>query len=167
MNKKIEQAFNDHLNAEFFSSYLYLSMANCFTAKNLDGMAGWMRIQAEEERAHGMKFLNFIHQRAGRVTLQKIDQPQHEWTTPIEAFQQAYDHECEVSRKIDVLVDLATKENDHAAIAFLQWFVSEQVEEEATALAIVDKFKMVGDHPMGILMMDAQLGQRAGAAAGR
>lgn len=167
MNEKIEQAFNDHLNAELYSSYLYLSMANCFTAKNLDGMAGWMRLQSEEERAHGMKFLDFINQRGGRVALQKIDQPQLEWATPLEAFQQAYGHECEISHKIDALVDLATKESDHAAVNFLQWFVSEQVEEEANALAIVDKLKMVGDHPMGVLMMDAQLGQRTAAPAGR
>lgn len=162
MNKTMEKAFNDHLNAELFSSYLYLSMANCFTSKNLDGMAGWMRLQSEEERAHGMKFLGFIHQRAGRVELQKIDQPQLDWATPLEAFQQAYEHECEISRKIHALVDLATKEGDHAAVNFLQWFVSEQVEEEANALGIVDKLKMVGDHPMGILMVDGKLGARAG-----
>ena len=165
MNKKIEQAFNAHLNAEFFSYYLYLSMANCFTAKNLDGMASWMRIQAEEERAHAMKFLNFINQRNGRVTLQQIAQPPLDWTTPLEAFQQAYEHETEISGKIGALVDLATKEGDHAAVAFLQWFVSEQVEEEATALAIVDKLKMIGDNLMGILMVDAQLGQRTAAPA--
>ena len=161
MNKKIEQAFNDHLNAEFFSSYLYLSMANCFTAKNLDGMASWMRLQAEEERGHGMKFLDFIHQRGGRVLLQQINQPQLDWATPLEAFQQAYDHELEISKRIGALVDLATKENDHAAVNFLQWFVAEQVEEEANALAVVDKLKMVGDNVMGILTMDGRLGQRA------
>ncbi|MCU0980409.1 MAG: ferritin [Pirellulaceae bacterium] len=161
MNKKIEQAFNDHLNAELFSSYLYLAMANCFTAKNLDGMAGWMRLQAEEERGHGMKFLDFIHQRGGRVLLQQINQPQLDWATPLEAFQQAYDHELEISKRIGALVDLATKENDHAAVNFLQWFVAEQVEEEANALAIVDKLKMVGDNVMGILTMDGRLGQRA------
>jgi ferritin len=161
MNKKIEQAFNDHLNAELFSSYLYLAMANCFTAKNLDGMAGWMRLQAEEERGHGMKFLDFIHQRGGRVLLQQINQPQLDWATPLEAFQQAYDHELEISKRIGALVDLATKENDHAAVNFLQWFVAEQVEEEANALAVVDKLKMVGDNVMGILTMDGRLGQRA------
>jgi len=161
MNKKIEQAFNDHLNAEFYSSYLYLAMANCFTAKNLDGMASWMRLQAEEERKHAMKFLDFIGVRRGRVTLKQIDQPPLEWATPLEAFQQAYDHECEISRKIDALIDLATKEGDHATVNFLQWFVSEQVEEEAQALAIVEKLKMVGDHPMGILQMDGRLAQRA------
>jgi len=166
MNKKIEQAFNDHLNAEFFSSYLYLSMANCFTAKNLDGMASWMRLQSEEERVHAMKFLDFINQRGGRVALQQINQPQLDWAAPLEAFQQAYNHEIEISQKIDALVDLATKESDHAAVNFLQWFVSEQVEEEANALAIVDKLKMVGDNMMGVLMMDAQLGQRTAAPAG-
>ena len=166
MNKKIEQAFNDHLNAEFFSSYLYLSMANCFTAKNLDGMASWMRLQAEEERCHAMKFLDFINQRGGRVALQQINQPQLDWAAPLEAFQQAYNHELEISQKIDALVDLATKESDHAAVNFLQWFVSEQVEEEANALAIVDKLKMVGDNMMGVLMMDAQLGQRTASPAG-
>jgi ferritin len=166
MNKKIEQAFNDHLNAEFYSSYLYLAMANCFTAKNLDGMASWMRIQAEEERMHAMKFLDFINQRGGRVALQQIDQPPLDWSAPLEAFQQAYDHELEISSKINTLVDLATKEGDHAAVNFLQWFVSEQVEEEANALAIVAKLKMIGDNLMGILMVDAQLGQRAAAPAG-
>jgi len=161
MNKKIEQAFNDHLNAEFYSSYLYLAMANCFSAKSLDGMASWMRLQAEEERAHAMKFLDFINVRGGRVTLKQIDQPPLEWSAPLEAFQQAYEHECEISRKIDALVDLATKEGDHAAVNFLQWFVSEQVEEEDHALGIVEKLKMIGDHPMGILTMDGRLGQRA------
>ncbi len=167
MNKKIEKAFNDHLNAESYSSYLYLAMANCFTAKNLDGMASWMRIQSEEERMHAMKFLDFINQRGGRVELQQINQPPRDWSAPLEAFQQAYDHELEISSKINVLVDLATKEGDHAAVNFLQWFVSEQVEEEANALAIVDKLKMIGDNLMGILMVDAQLSQRtAGPAAG-
>jgi ferritin len=166
MNKKITQAFNDHLNAEFFSSYLYLSMANCFTAKNLDGMASWMRLQSKEEHVHAMKFLDYINQRGGRVALQQINQPQLDWAAPLDAFQQAYNHELEISQKIDALVDLATKESDHAAVNFLQWFVSEQVEEEANALAIVDKLKMVGDNMMGVLMMDAQLGQRTASPAG-
>ena len=163
MNKKIEQAFNDHLNAELYSSYLYLAMANCFTAKNLEGMASWMRLQAEEERSHAMKFLDFINVRDGRVTLKQIDQPPLEWATPLEAFQQAYEHECEISRRINGLVDLATKEGDHAAVNFLQWFVSEQVEEEAHALGIVDKLKMIGDNPTSILIMDGRLAQRAGS----
>ncbi len=161
MNSKIQQAFNDHVNAELFASYLYLSMANCFTAENLDGMAAWMLAQSDEERGHAAKFMDFINQRSGRVELQQIDRPPHAWATPLDAFQQAYDHECEVSRRIDSLVDLAITEHDHAAVNFLQWFVSEQVEEEASVLAIVDQLKMVANHPMGILMVDGRLGQRA------
>ena len=165
MNEKIEAAFNDQLNAEVYSSYLYLSMANYFAAENLDGMAQWMRVQTDEEREHGMKFLDFINQRGGRVILQQIDTPKHEWASPLEAFQDAYEHECLISSKINDLVNLAMQEGDHAANTFLQWFVSEQVEEEATAQATVDKLKMVGDHMMGLLMMDQQLGQRTADAA--
>jgi ferritin len=166
MNKKIEDAFNAQLNAELFSSYLYLSMAQCFAAKNLDGMAGWMNIQAEEERVHAMKFVDFINERGGRVHLKQIDEPKAEWSSPLEAFQDAYNHECLISSKINDLVNLAIAEADHAANTFLHWFVTEQVEEEATALGIVEKLKMIGDNTMGILMMDRELGQRTAAPAG-
>lgn len=164
MNKKIEKAFNEHLNAEFFSAYLYLSMANYFTSHNLEGMTAWMRIQTEEERMHGMKFVDFINDRGGRVILQKIDQPKTDWGSPLEAFREAYEHEQLISRKINELVDLAIKENDHAANTFLQWFVSEQVEEEATVQAIVGKLELIKDNGMGLLMIDQQLGQRTAAA---
>ena len=160
MHKKIEKAFNEHLNAEFFSAYLYLSMANYFAAKNLEGMVSWMRIQTDEERMHGMKFVDFINDRGGRVILQQIDQPKTDWDSPLEAFQEAYAHEQLISRKIGELVDLAVKENDHAANTFLQWFVSEQVEEEATVQAIVGKLELIKDNGMGLLMIDQQLGQR-------
>ena len=165
MKKDTEQAFNDHLNAEFFSAYLYLSMANYFAAENLDGMATWMRVQSEEERVHGMKFVDFINDRGGRVALQKIDQPAIEWKSPLAAFQEAYDHECLISGKINELVDLANKQNDHAAHNFLQWFVSEQVEEEATAQRIVEQLKRVGDNPVGLMIIDQQLGSRTFAPA--
>jgi ferritin len=167
MNKKIEEAFNEHLNAEFYSSYLYLSMANCFAAQNLEGMAGWMRIQTEEERMHAFKFMDFINERGGRVILKQIDQPRTEWSSPLEAFQDAYSHECLISSKINDLVNPAIEEKDHASNTFLQWFVSEQVEEEATALGIVEKLKLVDDNTMGLLMMDSQLAQRAPSAPGQ
>lgn len=161
MNQKIEQAFNAHINAEVYSSYLYLAMSNCFVAKNFDGMGKWMRLQAGEEYGHAMKFLDFIHQRSGRVLLQAIAQPQLDWESPLAAFQQAYEHELAISRKIDALVELAVAEKDHAAANFLQWFVNEQVEEEAHALAIVEQLKMVGESPISLLMMDRQLGSRS------
>ncbi len=160
MDKKIEKAFNDHLNAEFFSSYLYLSMANYFAAASLEGMSAWMRIQTDEERLHAMKFIDYMNDRNRRVKLEKIDQPKTDWDSPLEAFQEAYAHEQLISKKINDLVDLAIKENDHAANTFLQWFVSEQVEEEATVSTIVGKLELVKDNPMGLLMIDQQLGQR-------
>ncbi len=165
MDKKIEKAFNDHLNAEFFSSYLYLSMANYFAASNLEGMTNWMRIQTDEERFHAMKFIAFINDRGGRVVLEQIDKPKTDWASPLEAFQEAYAHERLISKKINALVDLAIKESDHATNTFLQWFVSEQVEEEATAQAIVGKLELIRDNPMGLLMIDQQLGARAPSAA--
>jgi ferritin len=165
MNKKIEAAFNAHLNAEFYSSYLYLSMANYFASKNLAGMTSWMRVQAGEEDLHAKKFIDFVNDRGGRVVLEQIDKPKIEWSGPLEAFQDAYNHECLISSKINELVNLALAEADHAANSFLQWFVAEQVEEEATAQAIVEKLKMIGDNSMGILMIDDQLGQRTPAAA--
>lgn len=164
MDKKIEDAFNDQINAELYSSYLYLSMANYFAAENLDGMTAWMQIQTDEERIHAMKFLDYINERGGRVALKQIDEPKFEWASPLDAFQDAYNHECMISGRINDLVNLANAENDHAAGTFLQWFVTEQVEEEATALGIVEKLKMIGDNPVGILMIDQQLGQRPAAA---
>jgi len=161
MDKKIEKAFNEHLNAEFFSAYLYLSMANYFAAENLEGMANWMLVQAGEERMHAMKFVDYINDRGGRVLLQQIDQPKTDWHSALEAFQEAYEHEQLISKKINDLVDMAIKENDHAANTFLQWFVSEQVEEEAVAQAIVGKLELIRDNPMGLLMIDQQLGQRS------
>lgn len=173
MNKNIEAAFNEHLNAELFSSYLYLSMANYFTSKNLEGMANWMRIQTDEERLHGVKFIDHINNRGGRVILKQIEGPKVEWASPLEAFQEAYAHELMISSRINALASLAIKEGDHAANAFLQWFVNEQVEEEANVLRIVEKLKLIGDNGMGLMMIDEQLGQRvpspaapAGAEAG-
>jgi ferritin len=167
VNTKIEKAFNSHLNAEFFSAYLYLSMANYFASQNLEGMLAWMRIQVEEERMHGLKFVQFINDRSGRVILEQIEKPKTDWSSPLEAFQDALEHEQLISKKINELVDLAIKESDHAANSFLQWFVTEQVEEEANVQAIVAKLGLIKDNSMGLLMIDEQLGQRtpgAGAA---
>ncbi len=165
MDKRIEDAFNEHLNAEFFSAYLYLSMANYFAAENLEGMASWMLVQTDEERLHAMKFLAYINDRGGRVVLEQIDKPKTKWESPLEAFQEAYAHEQLISKKINDLVDLTIKANAHAAGNFLQWFVGEQVEEEATVQAIVGKLSLIRDNPMGLLMIDQALGQRTASAA--
>lgn len=165
LNSKMQDALNHQINAELFSSYLYLSMSAYFESAGLPGMANWMRVQAAEEQIHAMKMFAFINERDGRVLLEAIEKPKVEWNSPLEAFQEAYQHEQKVTGLINGLADLAMSEKDHAASNFLQWFVNEQVEEEATARAICDKLKLVGDHGHALLMIDGELGRRAAPAA--
>jgi len=164
LSPKMEEALNKQLNAELFSSYLYLSMSAWFESANLTGMANWMRIQAQEELTHATKFFDFILERNGKVTLVQVEAPKTAWDSPRDAFQAAYEHECKISGLINGLVDLALQESDHACNAFLQWFVSEQVEEEASVLTIVDKLNLVGDNSVALFMIDGEVGQRAPAA---
>ena len=165
LGTKMEAALNDQINAELFSSYLYLSMVADFESKNMRGAANWMRIQAGEELMHATKFFDFINERSGRVVLGQIEKPKTEWDSPLAAFEDALEHEKMISGRINDLVDLALAEKDHATNTFLQWFVTEQVEEEANAQAIVDKLKMVGDHGVAIFMVDGELGKRVAAPA--
>ncbi len=160
MKPEIQEVCNKQINAELFSSYLYLSMSVYFESKDLSGMASWMRVQAQEEVGHAMRFVDFVKERRGRVILTAIGSPKTDWAAPLEAFEDAFKHECGISARIDSLVDIATAEKDHATVAFLQWFVSEQVEEEATVDAIVAKLKMFGDNAMGLVMLDQELGGR-------
>jgi ferritin len=165
MKSSIQDALNKQLNAELFSSYLYLSMAAHFEAANLRGLAHWMDVQAQEEHVHAMKFFNFINEHGGRVILDQIDKPQTEWSSPLDAFEDACSHEAKVTGMINDLVDLAIKEKDHAANAFLQWFVTEQVEEEASAQEIRDKLKLIGDNAAALFMIDQELAGRPAPAA--
>lgn len=160
LSKKMEKELNNQLNAELFSAYLYLSMSAYCESSNLKGFANWMRVQALEERDHAMKFFNFIHDRGGRVLMQPIEGPDTKWKSPLHVFQETYKHEQLVTRLINKLVDLAEKESDHATRNFLQWFVEEQVEEEASADDIVQQLKLVGSQGHGIFMIDRELGQR-------
>jgi len=162
----VEDALNEQINAEFYSEHLYLSMAAYFEVEGLPGFAAWMRAQAAEERAHGMRLFEFIVDRDGRVELDGLEAPPTEWDDPADAFEAAYDHEVEISGLIDDLVALARDEHDNATETMLQWFVAEQVEEEATAQEIVDRLHRVGDDGTGLLMVDQELGARgAGEAA--
>jgi ferritin len=165
LNPEIQDALNKQINAEFYSAYLYLSMSAHFEAQSLTGMAHWMRIQAQEEVGHALKFFDFIHERDGRVTLTEIDRPKTKWDSPSEVFQDAYEHEQKVTGMINNLSTLAASSNDHAAHNFLEWFVAEQVEEENTVRTIVDQLKLVGDDGVGQFILDGQLGQRTAAAA--
>lgn len=160
ISKKMQDAFVDQINEELFSSYLYLSMAAWFESKNFHGMAKWMQVQAEEEREHAMKFFDQIVERGGRVKLAAIKEPQFEWKNPLDAFQGAFAHEQHITKRINDLTDLAVKEKDHASQIFLQWFVKEQVEEEAHADEIVHKLEFIGEAGHGLYMIDRELGAR-------
>jgi len=160
LDEKIQIALNQQLNAELYSSYLYLSMSAYFQSVNLSGFANWMRIQAQEELVHAMKFYDFINERGSRVMLQPVEGPPAEWSSPLDAFENAYRHEQKVTGLINDLVNLAVKERDHATNIFLQWFVTEQVEEEASADEVVQKLKLMGDAKGGLFMLDREMGQR-------
>lgn len=160
LKETIQKAINNQINAEMYSSYLYLSMEAYFQSINLDGFAAWMRAQVQEELMHAMKFYNFVHERSGQVTLEAIAKPDAAWTSPLAAFEAILKHEQHVTSLINDLVDLAISEKDHATNIFLQWFVTEQVEEEASVGAVVEKLRMIQDNPSGLFMMDAELGKR-------
>ena len=160
LSKKMEEALNKQLNAELFSSFLYLSMAADFQSKNFTGFATWFEIQAKEENEHAMKFYRYILERGGKVKLLAIDAPKNEWQTPLDAFTEAYEHEKKVTSLIYKLLELAIEEKDYATQEMLQWFVKEQVEEEAQTSQIVEQLKIIGDSKNGWLMLDHRLGKR-------
>jgi ferritin len=160
INNKIQEALNKQINAELYSSYLYLSMSSYFQSINLNGFANWMRCQAQEELVHAMKFYNFINDRGGIVKLAPIEGPPIKWNSPLHAFQEAYAHEEKVTGLINDLVELTMKQKDHASVTFLQWFVNEQVEEEASADGVVQQLKLAGDVGSGLFMIDRELASR-------
>ena len=160
ISKKIQKALNQQLNEEFYSSYFYLSMSAYFESKDLQGFAQWFRLQADEEYAHAMKIFDYIYQIGGEVMLMKIDGPKTEWDSFLEVFQDTFEHEQKVTKSINDLLELSYAEKDHATVNFLQWFVSEQVEEEATAQQNVKKMEMIGDDKAGLFMIDKDLGGR-------
>jgi ferritin len=160
IGEKMQQAINDQINAELYSAYLYLSMEAYFDAENLPGFAHWMSCQAQEEVVHAMKFFRFVNERNGRVLLQPIKGPETEWDSPLAAFEQAYAHEQGVTGRINDLVKLAREEGDTASEVFLQWYVTEQVEEEASADAVIQELKRMADAPGGLYFLDRELGQR-------
>lgn len=160
ISKTIQEAINSQINAELYSSYLYLAMEAYFESQSLHGFASWMRCQTQEEIVHAMKMYDFIHERGGRVILGQIAAPKIQWISPLDAFQDAYAHEQKVTALINALVDLAIAEKDHASNNFLQWFVAEQVEEESSASTVVDKLKLIGSSGDGLFNLDKELAQR-------
>jgi ferritin len=160
LKDKVQEALNKQANAEFYSSYLYLSMSAYFHSINLNGFANWMRIQAQEELLHAMKVFDFINERGGEVTLMTVKNPPTKWSTPLAAFEEAYKHEQYMTQLINDLDILVTEEGDRATSIFLQWFITEQIEEEATANDVVQKLKLIDGAPNGLFMVDNELGQR-------
>jgi ferritin len=160
IGKAVQDAINDQIQKEFYSAYLYLSMAAHFEEHNLGGFAHWMRVQCQEEQEHAMKFFDYLHERGGTVKLQAIDQPPAEWKSALELFNQVLEHEQKVTASIHTLYELALKENDYATQIMLQWFITEQVEEEKNAAQIIGDLKLIDAHGTALLMLDHQLGKR-------
>lgn len=159
-NKVLEKALNEQLNAEMYSAYLYLSMSAYFSDIGLDGFANWMRVQAKEEQFHAMKFYDYINERGGRVLLSAIKAPKTEWDSPLACIEAVLEHEKHVTYLINNLVDLAIQEKDHATNIFLQWFVTEQVEEEDNVNAVLNKLRLLEGAGNGMFILDKELSTR-------
>ncbi|AEX86272.1 ferritin-like protein [Marinitoga piezophila KA3] len=160
ISKVMEEAINKQINEEMFSAYLYLSMSAYFEKIGLKGFANWMKVQYEEEMFHAMKFYNYLLSRGGEVKLYTIKEPKKDWESPLNAFEETLEHEKHITKCINELVDLAEKEKDRATFNFLQWYIDEQVEEEANDEEIIAKLKMIKDSPNGLFMLDRELAGR-------
>jgi ferritin len=159
-NQAVQDEMNQQIMHEMYSAYLYLAMSAHCDAANLPGFAKWLRMQAEEELEHAMKFYNFIQDRNGRVTLLAIEQPPTTFDSPLAIFEQVFEHEQKVTERINQIYRVAVQENDYASQSFLHWFIDEQVEEEKNSAYVLDTLKMIGDSTNGLLMFDHRLGKR-------
>ena len=162
MEKKVVDAVNEQIKNEMFSAYLYLSMAAYFESVNLDGFAHWMKMQAKEETEHALKLFSHLCERGERVVLQAIEQPQVDFDSPASVFEVTLAHEQKVTSLINRLYELAHKNNDYPLCILLQWFISEQVEEEANAGKILEQLKMIKPGSGALLMLDRALASRGG-----
>ena len=157
MNNKVQDALNKQINEELFSWYVYTAMSNHFSGIALNGFAGWMKEQAAEELDHANRLMNYVHDRGGKVELAEIKAPPSTWETPLAAMKQAYEHECHISKCINDLATLANQEGDVATSTFLNWFINEQIEEEALVDDVVQRLAYVQDSPSGLFMMDRDI----------
>ena len=160
MNEKLEQAFNDQINKELYSEYLYMSMYAYFDRLNLQGFKNWMNVQMQEEHAHAMGMFNYLHERGGKVKLQTIEQPETDWASPVELFEHVLKHEQYVTSLINALMDVADEVKDRAAVSFLDWYLKEQVEEEANVSKVLKTLKMVCEDKNSLYMFDKELAAR-------
>ncbi len=160
LSAALQKAINEQINKELYSSYLYLSMAAYFEDQNLSGFANWMYVQVGEEREHGMKFYEYLVDRGAKVDLKAIAAPATSWKSSLEVFKEVQKHEAFVTASINTLYELALSEKDYAAQIMLQWFISEQVEEEKNAAEIVQKLELIDAKGTALLMLDHELGHR-------
>jgi len=160
LDKRVQDAINDQINWEFYSGYLYLSMAAQFADLGMPGGQNWMTVQYQEELTHAQKMFDYVLQRGGRVTLEAIARPQTEWPDGLSMFKVALEHEEGVTARIFDMTSLALELKDHATHNFLQWFIAEQVEEEENASDMLHKFTLAGDQPAGLYQLDKELAAR-------
>ncbi|KMY67844.1 ferritin [Desulfocarbo indianensis] len=160
VSQKMTDAINEQINAELYSAYLYMSMAAYFEDLQLPGMAHWMVVQSQEEMSHALRFYKHLNERGGRAILKAIEGPETQWAAPLACFQAVAEHEAKVTSLINGLMRLARQEDDYASESFLQWFVNEQVEEEASAAEVVGKLKLVAETQGGLFMLDKELAAR-------
>ena len=165
LSENMLRALNDQVNAELYSAYLYYSMANYCEAKGLKGFANWMTNQAMEEMIHAKKFRDYVYERGGHVKLAAIKAPPTQWESALQVFQEALKHEEYITGRINDLAALADQENDRSTQNLLQWFIAEQVEEEASVQEVLDKFALLADHPGGMYLMDRDLMERGAPTA--
>lgn len=161
LTDELKDALVKHMNAEFESYYTYLSMSGYFEAESWDGFAHWMSLQAEEEREHAMRFWNHLIQRGINPQLLQIQGPRNDWENPLDAFEDALKQEKSITKKIDNLMNLAVEASDHGIQNLLRWFIDEQIEEEATVGAIVDRLRRVENDPKGLMLIDTDLKRRS------
>lgn len=160
INEKMEKAFNDQINKELYSEYLYLSMKAYFERLNLKGFVNWFNVQVQEEHAHAMGMFDYVHERGGEVELEAIEKPETKWESPLACFQQVLSHEEFVTSRINALMDVADEVKDRAALSFLNWYLKEQVEEEASVGDVLATLRLIGDDKKALLMLDKDLAAR-------
>ena len=160
LDKKLEAAFNDQINKELYSEYLYLGMKAIFADMNLPGFVNWFDVQVQEERAHAMGMFDYEHERNAQVTLEAIAKPEIKGSTPLEIFEQVLEHEEYVTSRINALMDVAEEVRDRAALSFLDWYVKEQVEEEANVGGVLATLKLIGEDKKALLLLDKDLATR-------
>src|SRR5208283_2388477 len=161
ISKSIQDAINDQINKELYSSYLYLAMSTYYAESNFSGFASWMKVQSTEEYSHAMKFYGYVIERNGHVELETIEKPHAKFKSPVDVFKQVLEHEQKVTGMINKLYELAIKEKDYPTQIMLEWFITEQLEEEKNAGDVLEQLKMVGDSPVSLIMIDRQLAARA------